>query len=53
MYPKNLIFVPGKDLDISSTSIRKAIREGNEKIINELTFKEVADYIKNNNIFNE
>ena len=52
-YPKNLIFVPGKDLDISSTSIRKAIREGNEKIINELTFKEVADYIKNNNIFNE
>ena len=53
MYPKNLIFVPGKDLDISSTSIRKAIRECNEKIINELTCKEVADYIKNNNIFNE
>ena len=52
MYPKNLIFVEGKDEDISSTSIRKALRENNDKIINELTSKEIADYIKNNDIFN-
>ena len=51
-YPKNLIFVEGKDEDVSSTSIRKAIRENNDKLINELTNKEIADYIKNNNIFN-
>ena len=51
-YPKNLIFVEGKDEDVSSTLIRKAIRENNDKLINELTNKEIADYIKNNNIFN-
>jgi len=52
MYPKNLIFVEGKEEDINSTSIRKAIRENNDVIINELTCKEIADYIKNNDIFN-
>ena len=51
-YPKNLIFVEGNDEDVSSTSIRKAIRENNDKLVNELTNKEIADYIKNNNIFN-
>jgi len=51
-YPKNLIFVEGKDEDVSSTLIRKAIKENNDKLINELTNKEIADYIKNNNIFN-
>ena len=53
MYPENLIFVEGKDEDISSTLIRKAIREKDEKIINELTSKEIVDYIKNNDIFNK
>ena len=52
IYPKNLIFVEGKEEDINSTSIRKAIRENNDVIINELTCKEIADYIKNNDIFN-
>ena len=51
IYPQNLIFVEGKDEDISSTLIRKAIRENNEKIVNELTCKEIVDYIKNNDIF--
>jgi nicotinic acid mononucleotide adenylyltransferase len=51
LYPENLIFVEGKDEDINSTSIRKAIRENDEKIINELTFKEIVDYIKSNDIF--
>ena len=51
MYPENLLFVPGNDIDINSTSIRKAIRENNENIINELTSKEIVNYIKNNNIF--
>lgn len=51
-YPKNLYFVEGKNEDISSTSLRKAIREKNEEIINELTSKEVVDYIRNNDIFN-
>lgn len=51
MYPNNLIFVEGNEEDISSTLLRKAIREKDEKIINELTSKEVVDYIKNNDIF--
>ena len=51
LYPENLIFVEGKDEDISSTLIRKAIREKNDKIINELACKEIFDYIKNNDIF--
>ena len=51
MYPNNLIFIEGKDEDISSTLLRKAIREKDDKIINELTSKEVVDYIKNNDIF--
>lgn len=51
LYPENLIFVEGKDEDISSTLIRKAIREKNEKIIKELTSKEIVDYIKKNDIF--
>lgn len=50
-YPHNLIIVEGKDEDISSTLLRKAIRENNDKIINELTSKEIVDYIKNKNIF--
>ena len=53
MYPQNLIFIEGKDIDISSTSIRKAIRENDEKTINELTSKEIFDYIKNNDIFKD
>ena len=52
LYPENLICVEGKDEDISSTLIRKAIREKNDKIINELTCEEIVDYIKNNDIFN-
>jgi nicotinic acid mononucleotide adenylyltransferase len=51
MYPNNLIFVEGNEEDVSSTILRKAIREKDEKIINELTSKEVVDYIKNNDIF--
>ena len=51
LYPKNLIFVEGKDEDISSTLIRKAIRNNDEKTINEFTSKEIVDYIKNNDIF--
>ena len=50
-YPQKLIFVEGKDDNISSTLIRKAIRENDEITIIELTSKEVLDYIKNNNIF--
>ena len=50
-YSQNLIFVKGRDEDINSTSIRKAIREKNDIIIKELTCKEVAGYIKNNDIF--
>ena len=54
MYPKNLIIIEGKDEDISSTKIRKAMRENDENIINELTCKEIVDYIKNNkNIFEQ
>ena len=41
-YPHNLIFVEGKDEDISSTLIRKAIRENNDKIISKLTSKEIV-----------
>ena len=51
MYPNNLIFVEGSEEDVSSTLLRKAIREKDEKIINEFTSKEVVDYIKNNDIF--
>ena len=53
MYPKNLIFVEGTDEDISSTLIRKAIRENDTKTISKLTDKVICEYIKNNNIFNE
>ena len=51
MYPENLIFVEGKDEDISSTLIRKLIRENNKKTIVELTSKEIADYIEDIDIF--
>ena len=51
IYPKNLILIEGSNEDISSTKLRKAIRENDEKIINELTCKEISDYIKNNYIF--
>ena len=51
MYPNNLIFIEGNEEDVSSTLLRKAIREKDENIINELTSKEVVDYIKNNDIF--
>ena len=53
LYPQNLIFVEGKDVDINSTSIRKAIKENDDKTINELTSKEIFDYIKNNDIFKD
>ena len=53
MYPENLIFVEGSNEDISSTILRKAFREKDEKIINELTCKEIVDYIKSNDIFNQ
>ena len=53
LYTENLIFIEGKDEDISSTKIRKAIRENDEKTIIELTSKEIVDYIKNNNIFED
>ena len=52
-YKENLIFVEGSDEDISSTKLRKAIREKDEKLINEITSQEVVDYINKNNIFYE
>ena len=51
MYPKNLIFVEGNNEDISSTKIRKAIRDKDNDAINELMPKDIVEYIKNNNIF--
>ena len=51
IYTKDLIFVEGNDEDISSTKIRKALRDNDEKSINELMSKDVVEYIKNNNIF--
>ena len=51
MYPKNLIFVEGNEEDISSTKIRKAIRENDDKAINELMSEDIVEYVKNNNIF--
>ena len=51
MYPENLIFIEGKDEDISSTLIRKAIREKDNKTIVELTSKEIADFIEDEDIF--
>ena len=51
MYPKNLIFIEGSNEDISSSKIRKAFRENDEKTILEMTSKEIFDYLKNNNIF--
>ena len=53
MYPENLIFIEGNNQDISSTQIRKAIRDKDEKLINELMCEEMISYIKNNQIFNE
>ena len=52
-YQENIIFVEGSDENISSTKLRKAIREKDEKLINEITSQEVVDYINKNNIFNE
>lgn len=51
LYTKDLIFVEGNDEDISSTQIRKALRDNDEKSINELMTEDVIDYIKNNHIF--
>ena len=51
LYTKDLIFVEGNDEDISSTQIRKALRDNDEKSINELMTEDVVDYIKNNHIF--
>jgi nicotinic acid mononucleotide adenylyltransferase len=51
IYTKDLFFVEGNDEDISSTKIRKALRNNDEKTINELMSKDVVEYIKNNNIF--
>lgn len=53
IYPKNLILIEGSNEDISSTILRKAIRENDEKKINELTCKEISDYIKNTYIFHQ
>ena len=53
MYPEGLIFVEGNSEDISSTQIRKAIRDKDEKAINELMSEEEISYIKNNQIFDE
>ena len=53
MYTKDLIFVEGKNEDISSTQIRRAIRDQDEKAINELVSEEIKSYIKNNQIFEE
>ena len=53
MYPENLIFIEGNNQDISSTQIRKAIRDKDEKKINELMCEEMISYINNNQIFNE
>ena len=52
-YPENLMFVEGKDEDISSTLLRSAIRENDEENIIDLTSKEIVQYIKNNDIFSE
>jgi len=51
LYTKDLIFVEGNDQDISSTQIRKAIREKDEKAIKELMPEEIIEYIHNNQIF--
>ena len=51
LYPKDLIFVEGNEEDISSTQIRKAIREKDEKAIKELMSVEIIEYINNNQIF--
>ena len=53
MYTKDLIFVEGNNEDISSTQIRRAIRDQDEKAINELVSEEIKSYIKNNQIFEE
>ena len=53
MYTKDLIFVEGNNEDISSTQIRRAIRDKDEKAINELVSEEIKSYIKNNQIFEE
>ena len=53
MYTEGLIFVEGNSEDISSTQIRKAIRDKDEKAINELMCEEEISYIKNNQIFDE
>ena len=53
MYTKDLIFVEGNNDDISSTKIRKAIRDKDEKTINELMCEEMVTYIKNNQIFEQ
>lgn len=53
MYPKNLIFIENNDEDISSTKIRKAIRDEDEIAIKELMSEEIIKYIKNNQIFIE
>ena len=53
MYPKDLIFVEGNNEDISSTKIRKALRDNDENAIKELMSEEIISYIKNNEIFDE
>ena len=52
-YTNNLIFVEGNNEDISSTQIRKALRDNDENALKELLSEETIDYIKNNRIFNE
>lgn len=53
IYQKNLLFIEGNKDDISSSKIRKAIREKDENIIKELMSKEIIEYINTNNLFGE
>ena len=53
MYPTNLIFVEGNTEDISSTQIRKAIRENDQEAIKKLMPEDLIEYIENNQIFKE
>ena len=53
LHPEKLIFVGGTEEEISSTLLRKAIREKDGKTVGELTSKEVVMYIEKNDIFQE
>lgn len=53
MYTENLLFVEGNDDDISSTKIRKAIRDNDQETIKTLMSEDLIEYINNNRIFQE